>query len=229
MLTDTSWPHPQCTTWFTCDANSILSQRVRVPGLCIKRPWQCLGAVGIGGGFGPLFWITNHGNKRHSAGLWPIQKILEVLESREVARSNKGIKWEIDYAFWKVTGTYASPCILQSVRGDGQKSRSATKFLTTRGVRLLTHRTTSLLITSTLFRTLCESRGDRLPHTPHQAVPVSIIAKTKISAISRTGIEPVTDGFHLYYYSPPLYQLSYREWIFLVEKYMFININAQAL
>ena len=48
-------------------------------------------------------------------------------------------------------------------------------------------------------------------------------------AISRTGIEPVTDGFHLHYYSPPLYQLSYREGMFSVEKYMFININAQAL
>ena len=30
------------------------------------------------------------------------------------------------------------------------------------------------------------------------------------SKISRTGIEPVTDGFQ-FYYSPPLYQLSYRE------------------
>ena len=80
---------------------------------------ECLGAVGIiGGGFGPLFWIANHGNKRHSAGLWPIQKILEVLESREMARSNKGIIWEIDHAFWKVTGTYVSPCILQSLRGE---------------------------------------------------------------------------------------------------------------
>ena len=113
--------------------------------------------------------------------------------------------------------------------GWGPRSPGVPQSFWQRGVLLLTHRTTSLLITSTLFRTLCESRGDRLPHTPHQAVPVSIIAKTKISAISRTGIEPVTDGFHLYYYSPPLYQLSYREGMFSVEKYMFININAQAL
>ena len=28
---------------------------------------------------------------------------------------------------------------------------------------------------------------------------------------SQTGIEPVTDGFQLLLYSPPLYQLSYRE------------------
>ena len=44
----------------------------------------------------------------------------------------------------------------------------------------------------------------------------------------------MTDGFHLHYYSPPLYQLSYREWMFLVQKYIFLNIifiyiNAQAL
>jgi hypothetical protein len=32
--------------------------------------------------------------------------------------------------------------------------------------------------------------------------------------VSLTGIEPVTDGFQISYYSPPLYQLSYTELVF---------------
>ena len=43
-----------------------------------------------------------------------------------------------------------------------------------RGVLLLTHTTTSLLITSTLVWTLFESQEDQLLHTPHQAVSVLV-------------------------------------------------------
>jgi hypothetical protein len=35
--------------------------------------------------------------------------------------------------------------------------------------------------------------------------------KRKKFEVSPTGIEPVTDGYSVAYYSPPLYQLSYAE------------------
>jgi hypothetical protein len=35
--------------------------------------------------------------------------------------------------------------------------------------------------------------------------------RNKKNEVSRTGIEPVTDGFMYTFYSPPLYQLSYHE------------------
>ena len=56
--------------------------------------------------------------------------------------------------------------------GWGPRSPGVPQSFWQRGVLLLTHRTTSLLITSTLFRTLCKSQGDQLPHTPHLAVPI---------------------------------------------------------
>ena len=51
-----------------------------------------------------------------------------------------------------------------------------------------------------------------------------------IPKVSRTGVEPVTDGYleSCYHYSPPLYQLSYHELLILITS-LYNTITARNL